>query len=421
MLEHYFIRPTTVDRIRAAWLGEPIEQYVTWLHENGYAGRNVGVRVPLLMKFGEFAQDHGATSFDQLPDYVDAFVADWVSHHSQWCRTDADRRTVLNAARGPVEQLLHQMFPDYPERNHPSLPEPFAERAVGFFDYLRRERGLKDATVGRYVHVLRRFERYLDRVGLKDLHELSEPLLSAFIADSSGQLGSRTLVDFASVLRVFLGFLYRRKLIPTDLGRSVEAPQQHRLADVPRSISWAQVQKVLEGVDRRSPVGKRDYALLLLMVTYGLRAREVASLTLESIDWKHERLLVAERKAGHTSAYPLSSVVGEAIIDYLQSARPDTDSRVLFFQVKAPHRPLNGWSVSQQTAHHLRKAGIQVPRAGSHTLRHTCAQRLVDGEFPLKTIGDYLGHRSPEATAVYTKVQIEALREVALGDGETVL
>ena len=107
MLEHYFVRPATVDRIRAAWLGEPIERYVTWLHENDYAARNVGVRVPLLVKFGEFAQDHGATSFEQLPDYVDGFVADWVRHHSQWCRSDADRRTVVNAARGPVSQLLH--------------------------------------------------------------------------------------------------------------------------------------------------------------------------------------------------------------------------------------------------------------------------------------------------------------------------
>ena len=421
MLEHDFVRPVTVDRIRAAWLGEPIEQYVGWLRENGYAPRNVGVRVPLLVKFGEFSQAHGATSFEQLPEYVDGFVADWVCHHSQWCRSDADRRTVVNAARGPVEQLLHLMFPGYSGRSHPSLPEPFAGRAVGFIDYLRQERGLKEATIGRYLHVLRRLERFLERIRLQDLHDLSAPLLGAFVADSSRELGPRTLADFASVLRVFLGFLYRERLIATDLGRTVEAPQQHRLADIPRSISWAEVQKVLEGVDRRSPVGKRDYALMLLMVTYGLRAREIAALTLESIDWRRERLLVAERKAGHTSAYPLSSVVAEAIIDYLQFARPQTDSRALFFQVTAPYRPLNWWTVSQQTARHLRGAGICVPRAGSHTLRHTCAQRLVDAEFPLKTIGDYLGHRSPEATKVYTKVQIEALREVALGDGESVL
>jgi len=421
MLERYFVRPATVDRIRAAWLGEPIEHYVGWLAANGYAARNVGVRVPLLMKFGEFAQDHGATSFKELPGYVDAFVAAWARDHSQWCRSDAQRRTVVNAVRGPVEQLLHLLLPDYPPRGHRRLPEPFAGRDAGFFRHLRQERGLKEATVGGYQHVLRRFERYLARIGLDDFAELSAPVVSGFIADSSRQLGRRTLVDFASVLRTFLSFLYRERRIATDLGRTVEAPQRHQLADVPRAISWAQVEQVLAGLDRRAPVGKRDYALLLLMVTYGLRAREVAALTLDSIDWKRERLLVAERKAGHTSAYPLSSVVAEAIIDYLQAARPKTDSRALFFQVTAPYRPLTWSSVSQQTARHLRQAGIRVPRAGSHTLRHACAQRLVEAEFPLKTIGDYLGHRSAEATAVYTKIQIEALREVALGDGETVL
>ncbi|HCW91732.1 MAG TPA: hypothetical protein DHU56_17040 [Marinobacter sp.] len=105
MLEHYFIRPQTVDHVRNAWLGEPIEQYVTWLHENNYAARNIHSRVPLLVQFGVYAQSHGATSWDQLPDYVDNFVADWVQNHSQWCRNAADRRCVENAARNPIAHL----------------------------------------------------------------------------------------------------------------------------------------------------------------------------------------------------------------------------------------------------------------------------------------------------------------------------
>lgn len=421
MLERYFVRPATVDRIRAAWLGEPIERYVSWLHESGYAARNVAVRVPLLVRFGEFAQAHGATSFDQLPAHADAFVTEWVARHSDWCRSDADRRCVTNAARGPVEQLLRLMFPDYAERIRPPLPEPFADRGAGFFEYLRRERGLSKATIGRYEHVLRRFERYLAKIELQELQALCAPVISAFIAEASTQLGKRTVLDTASVLRIFLDFLYRERLIDTDLGRTVEAPRRYRLADVPRSITWMQVQRLLASVDRRSSVGKRDYALLLLMVTYGLRAREVAALTLDSIDWKRERLLVAERKAGHTSVYPLSAAVAEAIIDYLRFARPETGSRALFFRAMAPYWPINYSTVSQQVARQLRSAGIRVPRAGSHTLRHTCAQRLVEAEFPLKAIGDYLGHCSADTTKVYTKVQIEALREVALGDGEDVL
>ena len=421
MLERYFIRPTTVDRIRNAWLGEPIEQYVTWLHENSYAARCVFSRVPLLSQFGIYAQNHGATSWEQLPNYIDGFVAGWVQNHSRWCRNAADRRCVENAARNPIVQFLRVILPDSVSCSRQALPDPFAVPVPGFFPYLRQERGLRKTTIGLYRHYLHRFEQYLETIELAELSALSIPVISGFITESSRRLSKNSLRYPVGVLRVFLSYLYRERLITEDLSRSIEAPKKYRLANVPRSISWAEVQQLLASVDRRSAVGKRDYALLLLLVTYGLRAREVAALTLDSIDWKRERLLVPERKAGHTTAYPLSPVVGEAIVTYLRNGRPETKDRALFFRAMAPYQPLTWVAISQRAAHHLRKAGIQVPRAGAHTLRHTCVQRLIDAEFPLKTIGDYVGHRSPDATEVYAKVAIETLREVALGDGEVVV
>ena len=178
---------------------------------------------------------------------------------------------------------------------------------------------------------------------------------------------------------------------------------------------------MLESVDRRGAVGKRDYAILVLLVTYGLRAREVAAPTLDDIDWERERLLVPERKAGHCTAYPLSATVGEALLDYLRNARPTTSQRQMFFTVIAPRVPMSWIAIANRATHYLRKAGIRVRRPGSHTLRHTCVQRLIDAEFPLKTIGDYVGHRSTSSTEVYTKVAVESLREVAMGDGEALL
>jgi integrase len=178
---------------------------------------------------------------------------------------------------------------------------------------------------------------------------------------------------------------------------------------------------MLETADRRKPVGKRDYAILLLLVTYGLRAREVAALTLDDIDWRNERLKVLERKADHSTTYPLSSVVGDAILDYLSKGRPETSDRHVFFRAIAPYAPLTFSAVSACASRYLRKAGIAVSRPGSHTLRHTCVQRLVDAQFSLKMIGDYVGHRSAASTEIYAKVDIETLREVALGNGEEVL
>jgi integrase/recombinase XerD len=175
---------------------------------------------------------------------------------------------------------------------------------------------------------------------------------------------------------------------------------------------------MFQAVDRRTARGRRDYAILLLLVTYGLRAHEVARMTLDDIDWKRERLQIPERKAGHWTAYPLASVVAEALIEYLQSGRPQTEDRHIFFRTLAPRVPIRSSAISSAVAIYLRKAGVQVHRAGSHTLRHTCVQRLIDAEFPLKTIGDYVGHRSPQSTEIYTKVAIAALRAVAMGDGE---
>ena len=207
-------------------------------------------------------------------------------------------------------------------------------------------------------------------------------------------------------------------MVREELSAAVEMPQTYRLADVPRSITWDEVRRVLEAVDRRTVRGRRDYAILLLLVTYGLRAHEVARLTLDDIDWKRERFQVPERKAGHWTAYPLASVVAEALIDYLKNGRPETTDRRLFFRTLAPRAPISNAAVSASVALYLEKAGVKVHRPGAHTLRHTCVQRLIDAEFPLKTIGDYVGHRSSQSTEIYTKVAIATLREVAVGDGE---
>jgi len=220
---------------------------------------------------------------------------------------------------------------------------------------------------------------------------------------------------------VFLRHLFRENLVSQDLSQSIEGPRHYRLSSIPRSISWAEVERMLAAVDRRSAVGKRDYAILLLLVTYGLRSREVAALTLDDLDWERERLRVPERKAGHSTAYPLSPIVGEAIVDYLKHGRPKRADRRIFYRVLAPWNPMTADGVSGRASYYLHRAGIAVPRPGSHTLRHTCVQRLIDAHFPLKTIGDYVGHGSPESTAIYAKVSVENLREVALGDGEEVV
>ena len=419
MLEDYFVKPATIDRIRGSWIAAEIETYVAWLAGQGYSTKSIWRRVPIAFAFGEFAGERGVSVTGDLPAHVGAFVADRVARHD--ARTGSPR-PMAKEVRGPVEQMLSVVLPGFEPSGRPHRARPFADVAPGFFGYLVEERGLRPASVLGYRHHLDRFEAYLRRIGVASLSELSPAILSAFVVErASAGLARSTVRDGVGVLRVFLRYARREGILASDFSAAVGWPQVYRLSSIPRSISWDDVNRVLAGVDRRTEAGRRDYAILLLLVTYGLRGREVAALTLDDIDWKRERLAIPERKAGHSTAFPLSAVVGEALLDYLQHGRPATTDRHVFFRAAAPRRPIGTAAVSSLARSYLLKAGVDVPRPGSHTLRHSAVQRLVDANFDLKTIGDFVGHRSARSTEVYAKVAVKALRQVALGGGEEVL
>jgi site-specific recombinase XerD len=418
MLERYFVQPATLDRIRASWIGEHIERYVIWLTEHRYGAGTVHERVPILLRFGAFAAAHGVEHFEELPAQIDGFVADRLRARTGLISSKTQLK-ISRAIRNTIEQMLTVTMPgSVPGSHHRRSPDPFAHQTPEFFVYLREERGLCEVTIPQYRRFLRGFEAYLNRVGCRTFGALSPSVLNAFIIESADTVGHGAMNGLCGALRVFLRYLCQEGIVRRDLSHFIERPRVYRLSNVPRSIDPDEVRRVLEVVDRCSPLGRRDYAILLLMVIYGLRGRDVAGLTLDDVDWKRDRLHVRERKADHFTVYPLSPVVGEAIVEYLKRDRPQTADRHLFFRHHAPHTPLTQCAASSRASYYLRKAGVHVRRAGSHTLRHTCVQRLVDAGFSLKTIGDYVGHRSTSSTEIYTKIAVETLRNVALGDGE---
>ena len=164
------------------------------------------------------------------------------------------------------------------------LDVPFIDELPGFFEYLRCERGLRPTSLQGYGCYLRSFERYLGRVGVKHLAELSLTLISAFVVERSAAMATASVGLLCGALREFLRYAHRQGLLASDLSKTVDRPRTYRLSDIPRSISRAEVSQVLACVDRSSTRGKRDYAALLLLATYGLRSREIAALTLDHID-----------------------------------------------------------------------------------------------------------------------------------------
>jgi hypothetical protein len=315
MLEKYLVRPGTVDRVRASWIAVEIERYVESLDEQGSSWKSVVRRVPLLVEFGEFARARGAGAVADLPVHVDAFVAE------RQRRTRRRDESFVNEVRGPVEQMLQMAIPGFVGRGRRRRTRPFAEELVGFYEHLAVERGVAPRTIVSNEHHLARFESYLARIGAASLSELSSAILTAFLVERAAS-GKATIRDGCGVLRVFLRYAHREGATTTDRSGVMDRPQFYRLSGIPRSITWEEVGRVLAGVDRRTRAGKRDWAILLLLVTYGLRGREVAALTLDDIDWKRDPLAAPERKAGHSTALPFSASVGEALVDYLRAGRP---------------------------------------------------------------------------------------------------
>jgi integrase len=214
-----------------------------------------------------------------------------------------------------------------------------------------------------------------------------------------------------------LRYLYAHELITHDLAPTLLSPTIYAFERIPAALTPDEVQALLEQARHdRTPIGVRNYAILLLLATYGLRAGEVVRLRLEDIDWRNECLHVQHSKTGRATVLPLLAPVGEAILDYLREGRPTTEVREVFLRAQAPLQPFRqGSSLYSIVARRLTKAGIEpAGKRGPHTLRHARAISLLRASVPLKAIGDLLGHTVPAATAIYLKLATDDLRDVCL-------
>jgi site-specific recombinase XerD len=185
-------------------------------------------------------------------------------------------------------------------------------------------------------------------------------------------------------------------------------------SSLPRALPPEQVEQVLASIDRKTAIGRRDYAILLILARLGLRAGEIKALTLEDLDWR-EGLITVRGKAGRLSQIPLPRDVGAAIADYLQHGRPTASSRCVFIRARAPLEGFQGQSgVGSMVRHALQRAGIDAVRTGAHQFRHALACQMLKQGASLSEIGELLRHRSPQTTAIYAKVDLDSLASLAL-------
>jgi integrase/recombinase XerD len=284
-----------------------------------------------------------------------------------------------------------------------------------FAEHLREHRGNPPCTIHKkvehvkkllaFLHVRRRHPR---RARLTDI--------DAFLIKCRERYARSTAADIGSSVRSFMRFMVVSGRMTVDLASSIVGPIVRPAERPHRTLPWKDVQRILHAVDRSTRCGRRDYALLLMMSSYGLGAGEIIRLMLDDIDWQAATIRVHRPKTGAEFLLPLLPAIARALAAYLRHGRPvHAQTRNLFVTLRAPHGALACSVTVRHILHtHAQRAGVSAPFLGTHVLRHTHACRQLELGTQAKLIGDILGHRDPESTSAYLRVSVEGLRQMAL-------
>jgi site-specific recombinase XerD len=300
----------------------------------------------------------------------------------------------------------------------PAVPPPLTshDRIFHQFDaYLRTQRGLAPKSIVRHLPVIRRFLHEVCPAGDDDLGKISQEEVIRYIERHAQDWSPGTGKAMCWSLRAFLRYLHHQGLNPRALADCVPSMRRWKLASLPTFLPAAQVQRALDGCDQATPMGRRDYAILMMLAKLGLRAGEVATLTLDDIDWRASEMLV-RAKGRQRARMPIPPDVGAAIVAYLRSGRPKSSCRRLFIRALAPHVGFaSGCAITMIAKTALDRVGVKgCAHRGAHIFRHSLATELLRSGATLTEIGQLLRHESHDTTRIYAKVDIEALRTLSL-------
>jgi site-specific recombinase XerD len=334
----------------------------------------------------------------------------------RYLRYRAGRQTIQSGDRTALNRWL--MVLRAAEAIAPAAPPSLTphERIFKEFDeYLRTERGLSPRSIIRHLPTIRRFLREVCPGGAADLGKINREAVVGFIGRHAQDWSPKTGKAMCWSVRAFLRYLHHKGLHQSSLAGCVPSMRRWRLATLPTYLSAAQVQKALDGCDRSTVMGRRDYAILLLLAKLGLRADEVATLTLDDIDWRASEMLV-RAKGRQRARMPIPPDVGAAIVAYLRNGRPKSSCRRLFVRTLAPHVGFaSGCAITMIAKTALDRAGIEgCAHRGAHIFRHSLATELLRSGATLSEIGQLLRHGSHDTTRIYAKVDIDALRTLSL-------
>ena len=391
---------------RSGLLGTHFDCFISWMREYGYSRHSMRFNVQCVTHFGQYLHRRGIRSVHQLEGEAgQKLLLDYRCYckRRKYWRKDSALKLYLRVLQeaGVIKSLESR--------------DSLYQKTQEYVTFLTTQRNLSERSTQQHIYWAEKFQQFLGcRKSCSSLPTFGIADVDRFIEQEAVRLKRPSQLSLVGCLRSFLRFLYRSERLSTDLSTLIISPRRYRLASLPSVLTWGEVHKILDSVDRSVKTGLQHYAVLILLATYGLRAGEVAHLKLEDINWREDTIHIPSRKMGKDLWLPFTPQVGKAILEYLKHGRPPSKYHNVFLLTRAPWTPLDRNNIAYVVNRHIQLAGLKPPRHGAHLLRHSFATHLIRAGVPLKHIGDMLGHRNPESTHIYTKTATEQLRQVAL-------
>jgi site-specific recombinase XerD len=405
VINQLFTFSKTIERLRQGPLSEHLDAYAAGVAEQGYAHHSIRQQIVVIADFSRWLKRKQIDVQALNSEVVDRFL-----------RLRRRQQRVRRGDPKALQRLLAMLRQTGVVKPYkPPVADNARSRITSEFRrYLLQECGRSPATLLNYVPVIEEFlsERFHDRT--PNLAMLRAADVTGFVMRHARQLSPVRAKLMATALRSFFRHLRHRGAIATDLAGCVPTVPNWSLSTLPRFLPAATVERILERCDRKTPVGRRNHAILLLLARLGVRAGEVVGLSLDDIDWSTAQITI-RGKGGKSAQLPLAADVGAALAAYLRHDRPRSATRSVFLRHRAPVVGFgNSSTISSLVRRALKHAGVESAHTGAHVLRHSLATSLLRQGGSLDEIGELLRHQSPNTTAIYAKVDVTALHTLAL-------
>lgn len=412
MLETLRIWPKIRERIITGPLGPYCDDYLSWLEKAGYSRLGIRRHMQAMDRLGCWLRSRRLSVADIDEQVIEHFVCSF--HRIRSPRYISGRAPEIVGAVHRLAQFLWQRGVANPHSsNAPTTPA--SRWLMSYEKYLRQVHGLSAGTRTIYLRYARRFIGTLGGEGELDWSTLKAETVTEFVRTEAGRLKPCACRGPVTATRAMLRFLLTSGVILPGLLGAVPTVRQWKLATLPRYLSEEQLACVLDQSKSDNPNGLRDHAVVLLMARLGLRAGEVAHLTLDDLDWAGGSVRIGPGKSATTRQLPISQELAEALLAYLRARGSIPNVRWVFLCARPPrHRPLRTAAVTCIAKRVLHRAGVSIDRPGAHVFRHTAATQMLRRGVPFKQIADTLGHRLLETTTIYAKLDIARLAALAL-------